>query len=161
MSAPQNGTGPYYFVPQPSHWPITGSCALLLMAFGAAFWFNAYAAGPWLVLAGFCVLVAMMVGWFGTVVGESQQHLNNRRGDLSFRWSMSWFIFSEVMFFAAFFGALFYVRNLSVPDLGSPTSKLLLWPDFVASWPTIGPYGKEQFSPMGAIGIPLLNTIIL
>ena len=62
MSAPQNGTGPYYFVPQPSHWPITGSCALLLMAFGAAFWFNAYAAGPWLVLAGFCVLVAMMVG---------------------------------------------------------------------------------------------------
>ena len=39
--------------------------------------------------------------------------------DLSFRWSMSWFIFSEVMFFAAFFGALFYIRNLSVPDLGS------------------------------------------
>jgi cytochrome c oxidase subunit 3 len=107
MSAPQNGTGPYYFVPQPSHWPITGSCALLLMAFGAAFWFNAYAAGPWLVLAGFCVLVAMMVGWFGTVVGESQQHLYNRRVDLSFRWGMSWFIFSEVMFFAAFFGALF------------------------------------------------------
>ena len=160
MSAPQNGTGPYYFVPQPSHWPITGSCALLLMAFGAAFWFNAYAAGPWLVLAGFCVLVAMMVGWFGTVVGESQQHLYNRRVDLSFRWGMSWFIFSEVMFFAAFFGALFYVRNLSVPDLGGMESKIL-WPDYTSAWPTNGPYIKDVFTPMKAIGIPLLNTIIL
>ena len=160
MSAPQNGTGPYYFVPQPSHWPITGSCALLLMAFGAAFWFNAYAAGPWLVLAGFCVLVAMMVGWFGTVVGESQQHLYNRRVDLSFRWGMSWFIFSEVMFFAAFFGALFYVRNLSVPDLGSMDSKIL-WPDYTPAWPTDGPYINDVFTPMKAIGIPLLNTIIL
>ena len=160
MSAPQNGTGPYYFVPQPSHWPITGSCALLLMAFGAAFWFNAYAAGPWLVLAGFCVLVAMMVGWFGTVVGESQQHLYNRRVDLSFRWGMSWFIFSEVMFFAAFFGALFYVRNLSVPDLGGMESKIL-WPDYTSAWPTNGPYIKDVFTPMKAIGIPLLNTIML
>ena len=160
MSAPQNGTGPYYFVPQPSHWPITGSCALLLMAFGAAFWFNAYAAGPWLVLAGFCVLVTMMVGWFGTVVGESQQHLYNRRVDLSFRWGMSWFIFSEVMFFAAFFGALFYVRNLSVPDLGGMESKIL-WPDYTSAWPTNGPYIKDVFTPMKAIGIPLLNTIIL
>jgi cytochrome c oxidase subunit III len=160
MSAPQNGTGPYYFVPQPSHWPITGSCALLLMAFGAAFWFNAYAAGPWLVLAGFCVLVAMMVGWFGTVVGESQQDLYNRRVDLSFRWGMSWFIFSEVMFFAAFFGALFYVRNLSVPDLGGIDSKIL-WPDYTSAWPTDGPYINDVFTPMKAIGIPLLNTIIL
>ena len=31
---------------------------------------------------------------------------------------MAWFIFSEVMFFAAFFGALFYVRTFSVPWLG-------------------------------------------
>jgi len=160
MSAPQTGPGHYYFVPQPSHWPITGSCALLLMAFGAAFWFNAYAAGPWLVLAGFCVLVTMMVGWFGTVVGESQQHLYNRRVDLSFRWGMSWFIFSEVMFFAAFFGALFYVRNLSVPDLGGMESKIL-WPDYTSAWPTNGPYIKDVFTPMKAIGIPLLNTIIL
>ena len=40
MSAAQNGAKPYYFVPQPSHWPITGACALLLMGTGAAFWFN-------------------------------------------------------------------------------------------------------------------------
>jgi cytochrome c oxidase subunit 3 len=152
---------PYYFVPQPSYWPLVGSCALFLLGMGAALWMNAVAAGPWLVLAGFAVLLTMMFGWFGTVIGESEQRLYNKKVDMSFRWSMGWFIFSEVMFFAAFFGALFYVRALSVPDLGSPTSKLLLWPDFVASWPTIGPYGKEQFTPMGAIGIPLLNTIIL
>jgi cytochrome c oxidase subunit 3 len=161
MSAAQTGTKPYYFVPQPSYWPLVGSAALLLLGMGAALWMNAVTAGPWLVAAGFAVLFVMLFGWFGTVIGESEHRLYNKKVDMSFRWSMGWFIFSEVMFFAAFFGALFYVRNLSVPDLGSPTSNLLLWPDYVAGWPTVGPYIKEQFTPMGAIGIPLLNTIIL
>jgi cytochrome c oxidase subunit 3 len=160
MSAAQHDVKPYYYVPQPSHWPVVGSLALLLLGMGAAFWFNRVPAGPWLVLAGFVVLLVMMFGWFGTVIGESEGHQYNKKVDLSFRWSMSWFIFSEVMFFAAFFGALFYVRNLSVPDLGSLGSKLL-WPDYSAGWPTVGPYIKEQFTPMGAIGIPLLNTILL
>jgi cytochrome c oxidase subunit 3 len=160
MSAATNGTGPYYYVPQPSHWPVVGSIALLLMGMGAAFWFNHVAAGPWMVLAGFGVLLVMLFGWFGKVIGESEARLYNRKVDLSFRWSMSWFIFSEVMFFAAFFGALFYIRALSVPDLGAPASKVL-WPDYTAAWPTVGPYIREQFTPMAAMGIPLLNTIIL
>jgi len=151
---------PYYYVPQPSHWPITGSVALLLMASGAASWMNSVAVGPWLLAAGFAVLLFMLFGWFGTVIGESEAHLYNQRVDTSFRWAMGWFIFSEVMFFGAFFGALFYVRNVSVPDLGSLTSKLV-WPDYTASWPTLGPYLNEQFSPMGAMGVPLLNTILL
>ncbi|MCC7328093.1 MAG: cytochrome c oxidase subunit 3 [Burkholderiales bacterium] len=160
MSAVATGAKPYYYVPQPSHWPITGSLALLLMGTGAAFWFNDYAPGPWMVAIGFAILVYMLFGWFGTVIGESESQLYNTKVDHSFRWGMSWFIFSEVMFFAAFFGALFYVRNLSVPDLGSLSSKVL-WPDFAAQWPTNGPYESGQFTPMGAIGIPLLNTIIL
>jgi cytochrome c oxidase subunit 3 len=160
MSATSTDTKPYYFVPQPSHWPVVGSVALLLMGMGAAFWFNQVAAGPWMVAAGFAVLLVMLFGWFGTVIGESEGRLYNQKVDLSFRWSMSWFIFSEVMFFAAFFGALFYIRNLSVPDLGTPDAKLL-WPDYTAAWPTVGPYIREQFTPMAAIGIPLLNTIIL
>jgi cytochrome c oxidase subunit 3 len=160
MAAANDTAKPYYYVPQPSHWPITGSCALLLMGMGAALWFNNYAPGPWMVLAGFCVLLTMMFGWFGKVIGESEGHAYNKKVDISFRWGMSWFIFSEVMFFAAFFGALFYIRNLSVPDLGSLQSKLL-WPDYSSSWPTVGPYIKEQFTPMAAIGIPLLNTILL
>jgi cytochrome c oxidase subunit 3 len=158
--APASGTPPAYYIPQPSHWPILGSIALLLMGFGAASWFNGYGYGPWVLLAGFCVLVVMMFGWFGTVVGESERRVFSRKVDRSFRWGMSWFIFSEVMFFAAFFGALFYVRNLSVPDLGSITSKML-WPDYTAGWPTVGPYIKDLFTPMGAVGIPLVNTIIL
>jgi cytochrome c oxidase subunit 3 len=159
MSVPA-GAKPYYYVPQPSYWPIIGSCALLCMGFGAAFWFNAYAIGPWLVLAGFCILLTMLFGWFGTVIGESEHRLYNKKVDLSFRWGMSWFIFSEVMFFGAFFGALFYVRNMSVPDLGELGQKLL-WPDYMAGWPTNGPYQKDVFAPMEAIGVPLLNTIIL
>jgi len=160
MSAADTAAKSHYFVPQPSLWPITGSVALLLMGAGAAFWMNSVAAGPWMLLAGFCVLLVMLFGWFGAVIGESEGHRYNSQVDMSFRWSMGWFIFSEVMFFAAFFGALFYVRNLSVPDLGSLDSKLL-WPDYAAAWPTVGPYLKAQFTPMGAIGIPLLNTIIL
>ena len=152
---------PYYFVPQPSHWPIIVACGLLLMGTGAAFWFNQYPAGPWIVLTGFCVLLVMLFGWFGTVISESERHLYNRKVDVSFRWSMSFFIFSEVMFFAAFFGALFYVRNISVPDLGGPLTGHLLWPDFASQWPTNGPYLQQAFSPMGAVGIPLINTIIL
>jgi cytochrome c oxidase subunit 3 len=160
MSTAESGAKPYYFVPQPSHWPVVGSVALLLMGMGAAFWFNSVAAGPWMVLAGFCVLLVMMFGWFGKVIGESEGRQYNKKVDTSFRWSMSWFIFSEVMFFAAFFGALFYIRNLSVPDLGSLNSKLI-WPGYTSGWPTVGPYFKELFTPMEAMGIPLLNTIIL
>jgi len=160
MTAAADGAKPYYYVPQPSHYPITGSIALLLMGSGAAFWFNSYPAGPWMVATGFCFLLFMLFGWFGTVIGESEGHLYNQKVDLSFRWAMSWFIFSEVMFFAAFFGALFYIRNLSVPDLGSIASKLV-WPNYAAQWPTNGPYESGQFAPMGAMGIPLINTIIL
>ncbi|MEP7183688.1 MAG: cytochrome c oxidase subunit 3 [Betaproteobacteria bacterium] len=160
MSAAQSGAKPYYFVPQPSHWPITGAVALLCMGMGAAMWVNSVGAGPWLVAVGFVILLVMLFGWFGTVIGESEALLYNKKVDASFRWSMSWFIFSEVMFFAAFFGALFYIRNLSVPDLGSLNSKLI-WPDYAAGWPTVGPYLKETFTPMSAMGIPLLNTIIL
>ena len=160
MSVASNGTKARYFVPQPSYWPITGSCALLCMGMGAALWFNGYPAGPWVVLVGFCILLTMFFGWFGHVIDESEQRLYNKQVDVSFRWGMSWFIFSEVMFFAAFFGALFYVRNLSVPELGGPEQKLL-WPDFSAMWPTNGPYLRDPFTPMAAIGIPLLNTIIL
>jgi cytochrome c oxidase subunit 3 len=156
-----NRPKPYYFIPQPSAWPINGSLALLLMAFGAALWFNAYAPGPWVVLAGFLVLLRMLFGWFGTVIRESEQHLYNKKVDTSFRWSMSWFIFSEVMFFGAFFGALFYIRNIVVPDLGSDITGRYVWPGYVGQWPTVGPYWNTVFTPMAAMGIPLINTIIL
>ena len=149
-----------YFIPEPSRWPIIGSVSLFFMALGAAMWFNGMDTGAWVLLAGFIGLVYMMFGWFGDVIGESEGGKYNRHVDVSFRWSMSWFIFSEVMFFAAFFGALGWARLYSVPDLGGLESKLL-WPDYSADWPTAGPGFDTQFTPMGAWGIPALNTLLL
>ncbi len=150
----------HYYVPQPSAWPVVGSIALFLMATGAATWFNGNGWGAYLVLAGFLVLVYMMFGWFGKVIGESEGGSYNPQVDGSFRWGMSWFIFSEVMFFAAFFGALFYARNFAVPWLGDIENKLL-WPDYSSQWPTAGPDFREPFTPMAAFGIPALNTLLL
>ncbi|HKQ26452.1 MAG TPA: cytochrome c oxidase subunit 3 [Burkholderiales bacterium] len=150
-----------YYLPEPSHWPIVGSCALFLMAFGAVLWMNGTAAGSWVGGAGLVVLAYMLFGWFGTVVRESEGGKFNRQVDLSFRWAMSWFIFSEVMFFAAFFGALFYMRVLSVPGLGGGDTMQQLWPGFAAQWPVSGPGIEETFTPMGAWGIPAINTLIL
>jgi len=124
-------------------------------------WFNMVAAGPWLVAAGLGVLTYMLFGWFGTVIHESQAGRYNRQVDVSFRWGMSWFIFSEVMFFAAFFGALFYMRTLAVPGLGEGETALQLWPNFKPGWPVSGPGIESTFTPMGAWGIPAINTLIL
>ena len=151
----------HYYLPAPSHWPVIGSCALFLMTFGGVLWMNEIHAGPWVVVAGMALIIYMMLGWFGVVIRESEAGKYNKQVDLSFRWGMSWFIFSEVMFFAAFFGALFYMRILSVPGLGSGETQELLWPGFTARWPTSGPGIEETFTPMGAWGIPALNTLIL
>jgi cytochrome c oxidase subunit 3 len=113
------------------------------------------------MLAGAAVLLIMLFGWFGTVIKESEGGKYNEQVDLSYRWSMSWFIFSEVMFFAAFFGALFYTRSISVPGLGSGETMAQLWPNFVATWPTAGPGLASKFTPMEAWGIPAINTLLL
>lgn len=150
-----------YFIPEPSYFPIFGSLALLCLGGGAAMWVNEVAPGPWVVAFGFAILIYMMFGWFGTVIRESEGGRYGKQVDTSFRWGMSWFIFSEVMFFAAFFGALFYVRVLAVPDLGGLGGHAQVWPDFAAQWPTAGPGFAEQYSPMAAWGIPAINTLIL
>jgi cytochrome c oxidase subunit 3 len=137
-----------------------GSVALLIMAFGGVMWMNAIGGGGWIFLAGLAILVYMLFGWFGAVIHESQSGMYNKQVDVSFRWSMSWFIFSEVMFFAAFFGALYYARVYSVPWLADFDNRLL-WPDYKGAWPSAGPYMPPQFSAMGAWGIPALNTFLL
>ena len=149
-----------YYVPQPSHWPIVGSVSLLLIATGAVGWMNDIGWMKWVMFLGFASLVYMLFGWFGNVIGESQGGKYNAQVDLSFRWSMSWFIFSEVMFFAAFFGALYYAREMSVPWLGDIDNSLL-WPGYKAQWPTVGPGIEATFAPMGAWGIPAINTLLL
>jgi cytochrome c oxidase subunit III len=155
------GRQTHYSVPQPMPWPIMGSASLFMMALGAVFVFNDTRAGWIGIAAGAVLLIYMMVRWFGDVIAESEAGKYGRWEDVSFRWGMSFFIFSEVMFFGAFFGALFWVRIYSVPDLATLESQALLWPGFPSHWPSAGPAFLEQFTPMGAWGLPALNTVLL
>lgn len=151
--------GKYYIAP-PSYWPIVGSLALFLMASGFVMYINELNGGGYILIAGLCVLAVMLFGWFGSVIRESEGGLLNKQVDKSFRLAMSWFIFSEVMFFGIFFGALFYARVLSVPWLSEGDTMNMLWPGFAGHWPTSGPAGKP-FETINAWGIPALNTLIL
>ena len=92
-----------YFIPAPSKWPAVGSVSMILTLFGAAGLVNAVPNAHFVLIAGLLVLVYMFFGWFGQVASESEKGEYGAKVDLSFRWSMGWFIFSEVMFFAAFF----------------------------------------------------------
>jgi cytochrome c oxidase subunit 3 len=150
----------YYLAP-PSHWPIVGSLALLLLASGFVMWLNQKGGGGYVLLAGVAVLAVMLFGWFGTVIRESESGQYNQQVDLSFRWGMSWFIFSEVMFFAAFFGALYYARVISVPWLGEGETHAVLWPNYISEWQGVGPGLKEGFKTVDAWGIPAINTLLL
>ena len=147
-----------YYVPPPSIWPLVGAVALLTLATGFALQMHAIAAGPYLMAAGFAILAIMLFGWFGAVIRESLAGKYDRQVDHSYRWGMVWFIFSEVMFFGAFFGALFYARNISVPMLADAQ---LLWPGFTAAWPSAGPGASEVPVALNAWGLPALNTLIL
>jgi cytochrome c oxidase subunit 3 len=157
-------TGGYYFAP-PSKWPVVGSTALMFLGAGTVMWMNQIQPyGAVLQLIGFAILIYMLFGWFGNVISESEAGLYNKQVDASYRWSMGWFIFSEVMFFAAFFGALYYARVFSVPWLAD-LDNAFLWEGYAAKWPTLGPYFQQDpalaFRSMGAWGIPALNTALL
>ncbi|MDP3835085.1 MAG: cytochrome c oxidase subunit 3 [Hydrogenophaga sp.] len=156
-----------YFIPEPSRWPIFGSVALLCMALGAAAAFNGAPWGKFPLIGGLLILAYMLAGWFTTVAHESESGQYNKQVDTSFRWSMSWFIFSEVMFFGAFFTALWWTRTHSVPALGS-IENALIWPDFTAVWPSVqagataSPGGiVEPFQTMGPFWLPTINTALL
>jgi cytochrome c oxidase subunit 3 len=158
--------GDKYYIPHGSKWPIVGSVALFTTMLGVSSWLNGVQVGPWVFYAGLAMVAFMFFGWFGTVIGESEGGLYNAGVDRSFRMGMMWFIISEVMFFAAFFGALFYARQLSVPWLGGSGSRfmtnLFLWPDFEASWPSNGPKAVGgAFETIPAFGLPAINTAIL
>ena len=167
MTSATHGTQPYYFVPNPSRHPAFASFGLLLTFFGAAQWINGADWGKWVMTAGLVWFLVVLFQWFSDAITESQNGQYGHRVDLSYRWSMSWFIFSEVMFFGAFFTALWWARSHSVPELGN-LENALLWPDFKAAWPssvagaTASPAGiVEPFTTMTPFWLPTINTALL
>ncbi|GAA4894749.1 cytochrome c oxidase subunit 3 [Ferrimonas pelagia] len=158
-----------YYVPATSPWPIVGAVGLFLIALGAGNYVaNLESGGGFgglVLLAGIAVILFMVVGWFRHVIQESMSGLYSAQMDRSFRQGMSWFIFSEVMFFGAFFGALFYARMVALPWLGGAGNNAMtaevLWPTFEAVWPLISTPDGTTTQAMGWSGLPLYNTIIL
>ncbi len=161
------GQTPHYFVPPPSAYPALGAFGLFFVILGAGQWINGHHWGAYSLAAGLLIWASVMFGWFGAAIRESEGGLYGKRIDLSFRWAMSWFIFSEVMFFAAFFGALYWARLHAVPNLGS-LDNAILWPNFQALWPSIqpgltaSPAGTvEAFQTIGPWPLPTINTALL
>ncbi|HSM68083.1 MAG TPA: cytochrome c oxidase subunit 3 [Xanthomonadales bacterium] len=155
-----------YYVPHATRWPIVGSLGMVTMLASAAFWLNGAGSARWLFMLGAAIIIFMVFGWFGQVIRESEGGKYNEQVDSSFRLGMAWFIFSEIMFFAAFFGALFYARALAVPWLGGEgtgaSTNEFLWQGYVPHWPTNGP-GEVggNFQTIPAFGIPFINTLLL
>jgi cytochrome c oxidase subunit 3 len=161
------GTTPYYFVPAPSQHPVMLAFGLLLVIYGAGQWVNHHSWGAYVLLTGMVIWLGVLYRWFKDAIHESESGLYSDRIDVSFRWSMAWFIFSEVMFFAAFFGALYWARTFALPMLGNMDHQLL-WPDFRAVWPsdavgaTASPAGTvEPFKTIGPFWLPTINTALL
>ena len=155
-----------YYVPHGSNWPIVGAIGLFLLMLGLSTALNGVGAGPAVAWTGAIVIIVMVVGWFATVIRESEGGVYNQQVDRSFRMGMTWFIISEVMFFAAFFGALFYARQMAVPWLGGESNNfftnLLLYPGYENAWPTNGPKAiGGDYQVMAALGLPAINTAIL
>ena len=166
-----------YYVPEQSRLPILASIGLFLTAFGLANWVNGN--GGTIFFLGAIILAAVLYSWFHIAISENIQGLNNAQLKRSYVWGMGWFIFSEVMFFAAFFGALFYIRQISLPELGGDGStNNLLWPGFENIWPLMitpdmaangdaakvfGPGENMSVTTAKSIWtwLPLWNTIVL
>ena len=174
-----------YYVPDQSRFPIFMAVSLFLLVMGASSTINnlgdADNNSVYILYAGFLSLFTTLFFWFRQVVKEHLAGLDSNQLKTSYVYGMAWFIFSEVMFFAAFFGALFYVRNFAVPWLGGEGEKAItnmLWPGFEANWPLMitpdqavfaGPEKDMSLATAYAAGglggvlgwLPLWNTVLL
>ena len=163
-------TNDAYYIPHKAVWPIMATAGLMLMLAGFANYLNGSSVGPGMMLVGFLGFLVMLGLWFALQSTESESGMYNHGVGISYRMGMMWFIFSEVMFFSVFFGALWYARNISIPHLGETgmlsgpgrSTHDVLWPAFQSVWPTNGPgHVGGDFEPMGAFGLPFINTLLL
>ncbi len=163
-----------YYIPHNSKLPILASLGIFLTVFGGGNMLNEMSAGvsssfgELIFLLGALVMAGTLYIWFGKVIQENHQKLYSDQMNRSYVWGMSWFIISEVMFFAAFFGALFYVRIFVVDWIGGEGGRGpsgMLWPEYAPNWPMLEtpdpgrfPGAQEVISPWG---LPFLNTVLL
>lgn len=167
MSSNAHGATPHYFVPEPSRHPASAALGLFFVILGASQWVNDVDWGKYSLALGLVILCSVLFQWFSDAIAESEGGQYGRRIDISYRWSMSWFIFSEVMFFGAFFTALWWGRAHSIPEAGS-LENALLWPGFKSVWPSVaaGVTGSpanivEPFTTMSPLWLPTINTALL
>ncbi|OGT59351.1 MAG: MFS transporter [Gammaproteobacteria bacterium RIFCSPHIGHO2_12_FULL_42_10] len=174
-----NQSTDHYYIAHPSFWPIVGSCGLFSTVFGLVQILHQDVFGPPIMTVGIILILVTMYGWFSAVVKESMQGLHSAQMDRTYRWGMVWFIVSEIFLFGIFFGALFYTRVFTLPELGNTAGPLLslldlsrgsathhyLWPNFSSTWPLLTNPNPALFkgpeAVMSAWGIPALNTLIL
>ena len=163
--APAASDNQRYFVPDPSAWPFMLTAGLATLILGVWSYLEDKSLGQIPLYAGGLFSAAVIYVWFRGVARESERGAYGKQVDTTYRMAMAWFIFSEVMFFAAFFGALYYTRTLSVPWLGGENAKGIAniqWPGFEASWPSNGPAALGgAFQNMSAWGLPFINTCLL
>jgi len=166
MMATESST---YYVPEQSKLPVVTGIGLGVMAWGAATW--AKGGSSMVFLVGVLILGTALFSWFSTVIRENRAGLTNDQLKRSYVWAMTWFIFSEAMFFAVLFGSLFYVRVLALPWLSEGPTQELLWNGFEASWPlfvtpdmAVAGEAARVKGPDAIIDpwhLPLINTLIL
>ena len=178
MSSPTDQS--VYYVPNSGWYPVWVAFGVFMLLAGFGTWLNDVKSGDdtssWMMYLGGVTLAVVLFFWFAKVIEENQQGLANEQLKRSYVWGMGWFIFSEVMFFAAFFGALFYARNFAVQWLGGEGEKGItgdyLWPEFSPEWPVVNNPDSSLFpgphESMAAPGIsswasylPFWNTVIL
>lgn len=178
MASSQTAPAGYekYHVPESSSLAVRATIGLIMSVFGAGLVLNDMTFGDpdvatgskWVLIVGLVIFVLTLASWFGTAIRENLQGLNSAQLSNSYVLGMFWFIFSEVMFFAAFFGALFYVRMLAGPWLAGEGDggrmNGLLWPGFEFSWPpaitpqeAVGGVDAQPVANNGLFGTPDRN----
>ncbi len=173
MASASHNKTPAYYVPESSWLPIAMAFTLFVLAIGGALALqsvsgiasNAY--GVWVLLVGLVMFAATLAVWFTKVAREHMAGLNSEQLQQSFVQCMKWFIVSEAMFFAAFFGGLAYIRMFELPwmaGMGEKASTGMLYEGFEYTWPLLSnPVPDAVPGPQEAMHwtIPLINTILL
>ena len=144
----QNGPDQPYHLVNPSAWPLVSAFAAGLLAVGAVMYMHdvelfGVPVGLKGVVIGFIAVLACMWGWWKDVIHEAVvEKAHSKVAKIGFRYGMTLFIASEVMFFFAFFWAFFAASLFPAEAIGG------IWP-------------PADVEPIPAFDLPFMMTMIL